>query len=142
MYFAQIIRQMEMKQIMMNDKRERLNLRLTQDEYNTIKTKATESNKLINTYIKEAAINGFIINHDYKYIDEYSKNLIEYTRAINLLTHSILITGEYFPSDLQMIQEQLNDLLKMKKRLYQKINRDNKRILKTIYKINNGGNDC
>lgn len=129
---------------MSENESKRINLRIKKEAYERIKENAEKNNLSMNIYLQKIAMDGFIINNDYSYFDEYVTAFADVRKSIDLLTLSVLNTSEFYPQDLENIYLVLEELLNNQKKIYRQITNENKKIRKNVIGLMEKGekNDC
>lgn len=118
-----------------NPDRERIRFRLSPEELELIDRNANAVGIERNLYVKKMAMHGKIAKLDYKQFDENNQLMKEIKNDINLLIYTILKTNEYFPIDLENINNSLQKIIENQNEILKEFRRQTRR-LRNILKEN------
>ncbi len=89
-----------------------LHIRLSDEEYQTIKENAKAAEKTVSAYVRYIACNMCILQHNYSLIEEHTNQLTAIKNAIVQLTYTIIKTRKYVPTDLEYIYNKFSEIVK------------------------------
>lgn len=98
-----------------------INTRVTEYEYQQIMEQYKASGKsTLREYIIESAINGYIINVDYKEIKELAYEINRIGNNINQIAHKVNASNQVHKADMDELQEDIDLIWRMiRKAFYQ-----------------------
>ena len=115
-----------------NPERKRVHLRLSKENHDLIEARAKAAGKTKNAYAKEAALHGKVVTFDYKYFEENNNYMKEVTNDIRLLIYTILQTQEYFPIDLERVNDSLSKIIENQEGIIREIRKENRNLRKIL----------
>lgn len=98
------------------------------EEYTLLKNKAEELGLSLNSYCRRMILNGRIVQTDFGVIGKYLEEFTSSKTLIKQIGYSIFSTGNYFPADLENIQNFIDQLTELEKKV-------NEEMSKTIHTL-------
>lgn len=116
---------------------DRVYLRVNEEEHEQIRLNAEASNRTMNAYIKEMALNKAILDFNYEQVDKHTQEIIELKNDLNKVLHTIMVTEEAYNGDIQTILQLMKELVDSEKKFLQAMQRDREQKRKEIKKVLN-----
>lgn len=111
-----------MKSVMKMRKREReIRIRVTEKEYQNIKTNAEKTKMQVAPYIRMVAQNPTIIQYDYSIIENHTKEISRVRNEINKLIFTIEATNNYLPKQIDSIVEYMEEIFEIQNKLLREL---------------------
>ena len=85
-----------------------IRVKVTEEEYKTIKANADFLEMSIASYIRKVAQNPTIINFDYSAIREHTKQVGQVVNSVNRLIFTIELNNDYQPKQIEAIRDCVN----------------------------------
>lgn len=106
----------------MSRQERRLGIRLTEEEENLIRERMKDSGiDNLSAYIREMALNGYMINVDVTDVKEMCRLLSRYGNNINQIAKRANESGVVNPSDIHSIQSQMDEMFQLMRRILKKL---------------------
>jgi len=100
----------------------RLGIRLTNEEENLIHERMKDSGiDNLSAYIREMALNGYMINVDVTNVKEMCRLLSRYGNNINQIAKRANESGRIDRSDIHSIQLQMDEMFQMMRKILKKL---------------------
>lgn len=96
-------------------------LRLSEDEYDTIKNNALMADTNITNYVRQIAIHGKVQNNDFSNILEHSNKIGEISRSIKELIYSYAELKLPYQEQLRKIDEKLVEVVTIQKKILKSV---------------------
>ena len=103
-------------------RQKRIEARATEYEYQLIQEQYKASGKnSFREYIIEAAINGYVVNVDYKEIKELAYEINKIGNNINQIAYKVNSTNQVLKSDMEELQEDIDLIWRMLRKAFYQI---------------------
>ncbi len=108
---------------------------VSKKEYEIIKKGAEISHKTIAAYVRECAVNQYILHINYDEIEQHTQEISEIKSAINRLIYTLVQSGNYYPADIESLIKLLNEISESEKKLIKLFQKSQPRLCKELKKI-------
>ena len=103
-------------------KRDRIiHLRMTDDEYETIKAKAKEAHMHVTPYLRRVAINPSITVFDYSIIERNPREIASVRATLNRYVFTIELTNNYLPKEAESMVHLMERIFEVQNTLLEKL---------------------
>lgn len=109
-----------------NNENEQIKIRfyVSKKEYESIKRGAELTCKSVAAYVRECAVNQYILQFDFDEIREHTKQISETKAALSRLIFTLVQSGNYYSKDIESLT-----------RLLSEISTDEKKIINNFRKL-------
>lgn len=90
-----------------------IKIMVSQEENELIRKNAKACDKIPSAYIREMAMNMYVLPCDYSVVKEHTKQISAIRNVITQLVFTIKKSGCYVPLDLEYILERMKDIFKL-----------------------------
>lgn len=123
-----------------SSKKRRIEIVVTEEEYQNIAKQAKYAKKKIATYIRLSALHPQFLIIDYQYLDAVAKETRDLNMYIQNFILTILNTTQYFPSELEDIQNSQKKIQELWNNARKEIRKHHQKFIKQMNGVEK--NDC
>lgn len=95
-----------------------IKLMVSPEENEIIRKNAKACDRVPSAYIREMALNMYVLPCDYSAVTEHTKQISAIRNAITQLVFTVKKSGCYVPLDLEYILERMKDIFKLEKEFH------------------------
>ena len=92
-----------------------IKIMVSPEENEIIRKNAKACDKIPSAYIREMAMNMYVLKCDYKPVEDHTKQISAIRNTLTHLVFTILKTSNYVPADLEWILEKMKDIFNLER---------------------------
>lgn len=96
-----------------------IKIMVSPEENELIRKNAKACDKIPSAYIREMAMNMYVLKCDYRAVEEHTKQISAIRNSLTHLIFTIRKTGSYVPADIEWILEKMNAIFKLERQFLQ-----------------------
>lgn len=104
-----------------NNSRHSVSFTVTKEQHQALVEAARKENISLNKYVIKQVLNGQTIHLDFNYISDYLDEYAPSKLLLKQILFSVYTTGKYYPADIRNIQQSVDRLCQIEKKVSNKI---------------------
>lgn len=112
-----------------------IKIRVNESEYMRLKQNAESTGQSVSEYTRSCAFNPYSLNLNYDEIEQHTQEISEIKSAVNRLIYTLVVSGNYYPADVENILKLLSEISESEKKLIKLFQKSQPHLRRELEKI-------
>lgn len=112
-----------------------IKIRVNESGYMRLKKNAESTGQSVSEYTRSCAFNPYSLNVNYDEIEHHTQEISEIKSAVNRLIYTLVVSGNYYPADVENILKLLSEISESERKLIKLFQKSQPRLRRELEKI-------